>query len=673
VGVAVFFFLLWALLTHSHVNSWKDISHLAPAEALVERGTWAIEGTRLGDRTGDRVFLNEHFYSDKPPVLSLMAAGVYAVLHRGLRVSLDPRGCDPGASPCYCFAVMCPGEPDWSYYLLTFTLVGLPSALMLALFYWSITLRAVSTPLALLLTTVLGLGTPVFPYSLVFANHVPAAACLMVGLYALIRARVRGPASGRWLLIAGFATALAATLDLATGPFLVFFLGAAAHRHRRSAWWFLVGCVPPLGLLIALDWWSIGSPLPANLHAGGYAYPGSVFPASVAGNRSAANVLDYSFRMLLGDHGVLAFSPVLLWALFALWTVLRRRDHALWSEAMATGLACLTMTCYFILFTDNFGGVAYGQRWFTAMMPGLFFFAAQPSLYRSTARRLVFAGLAIVSIFSAWQGALDPWTSQRPLLRLETSATTVGRFVDRLPADAVIYATPPRIRQAPVFPQPAWLSRLREFDAASGALPVGDPTRPTIYVTKSKDQLAADLLQKTLPLGRWALMTEGFAVFRVERDTDRVPPNQPIRAVFGNEEDLGQIELLGYDLTLLPAGGKSVGPSDPLTVRLYWRSVAPVDLAYTAFVHLLGPANPSTGTPLWAQDDHQPGHATYPTDRWFPGEMVLDQFQLQIPSDAPAGTYTLTTGFYDLATLRRLARTDTAGDTATLGTVTLAP
>ncbi len=98
-----------------------------------------------------------------------------------------------------------------------------------------------------------------------------------------------------------------------------------------------------------------------------------------------------------------------------------------------------------------------------------------------------------------------------------------------------------------------------------------------------------------------------------------------------------------------------------------------MDRGYTAFVHLLGPLNQSTGTHLWAQDDHQPGHATYPTDRWLPGEVVLDRFPLLVPTDVPAGQYVLTTGFYDLATLQRLVRSDAPGDTVTLATVTVTP
>ena len=96
-----------------------------------------------------------------------------------------------------------------------------------------------------------------------------------------------------------------------------------------------------------------------------------------------------------------------------------------------------------------------------------------------------------------------------------------------------------------------------------------------------------------------------------------------------------------------------------------------MDRRYTAFVHLLGPLNPALGSPLWAQDDHEPGQATYSTDRWFPGEVIVDTFHLQIPADAPPGEYTLSTGFYDLETMARLPRSDATGDTVTMARIPL--
>jgi len=158
-GVAAFFLLLWALLTHSHANSWNDTSRLATVEALVHQGTWAIEHTAFAERTADRILWNGHFYSDKPPVLSFVAAGVYAILHHGFHLSFDAiTRCDPVSSPCSCFALLCSQPPDWAYVLVTLTLVGLPSALMLALFYRSTTFYGLSNSLALPLTGALDWG-----------------------------------------------------------------------------------------------------------------------------------------------------------------------------------------------------------------------------------------------------------------------------------------------------------------------------------------------------------------------------------------------------------------------------------------------------------------------------------------------------------------------------------
>ena len=79
-----------------------------------------------------------------------------------------------------------------------------------------------------------------------------------------------------------------------------------------------------------------------------------------------------------------------------------------------------------------------------------------------------------------------------------------------------------------------------------------------------------------------------------------------------------------------------------------------MDHNYTAFVHLLGPTNPATGGPLWAQDDSEPCRTFYPTSIWDAGEIVIDTFTLELPQDIPPGQYTLHTGFYELRTLERL-------------------
>lgn len=47
---------------------------MATVQALAEQGTFIIDHTEF-NRTGDKVSVNGHFYSDKTPLLSVAAAG----------------------------------------------------------------------------------------------------------------------------------------------------------------------------------------------------------------------------------------------------------------------------------------------------------------------------------------------------------------------------------------------------------------------------------------------------------------------------------------------------------------------------------------------------------------------------------------------------------------------
>ncbi len=145
-------------------------------------------------------------------------------------------------------------------------------------------------------------------------------------------------------------------------------------------------------------------------------------------------------------------------------------------------------------------------------------------------------------------------------------------------------------------------------------------------------------------------------------------PEHPSGAVLG-----GAVELIGYALDSTWAQ-----PGDTVTLTLYWRVLAAIDQDYTVFTHLLGTHNPATGGPVWAGHDSQPDGGHYPTTAWRPGEIVLDVHPLTIPADAPSGRYELEAGLYLLATMARLPAQDAAGaplpdDAIPLGTMRVGP
>jgi hypothetical protein len=143
------------------------------------------------------------------------------------------------------------------------------------------------------------------------------------------------------------------------------------------------------------------------------------------------------------------------------------------------------------------------------------------------------------------------------------------------------------------------------------------------------------------------------------------PPGQAwaaqhqVRANFG-----GQIELLGYDLPR-----RRVRPGDRLTLVLYWRALAPLDVNYQSFVHLAQPIDV-----VWGQEDHlNPGDL--PTTRWPLDKYVWDEYEIQVSPEAPPGEYLLNVGIYSLAGNYRLPRYDeagqVAGDSIVIATITV--
>jgi hypothetical protein len=102
--------------------------------------------------------------------------------------------------------------------------------------------------------------------------------------------------------------------------------------------------------------------------------------------------------------------------------------------------------------------------------------------------------------------------------------------------------------------------------------------------------------------------------------------------------------LLGYDL--IPPRTRA----DPLRLTLYWRAEATAAVPYAVSVQLLD----GNGV-LRAQRDQQPGDGTLATTGWIPGEVLTDVYHLNLPTDLPAGAYTLIVKMYDPATGRTLA------------------
>jgi hypothetical protein len=104
------------------------------------------------------------------------------------------------------------------------------------------------------------------------------------------------------------------------------------------------------------------------------------------------------------------------------------------------------------------------------------------------------------------------------------------------------------------------------------------------------------------------------------------PPTREIQAKFGQS-----IELVGYD---------SRAASGGLQIALHWRDLAAVGAGYTVFVHVTDASGK-----VVAQHDGPPRGGRYPTDKWAPGETILDPHTVDGSALAP-GRYRVLVGMY---------------------------
>ena len=182
------------------------------------------------------------------------------------------------------------------------------------------------------------------------------------------------------------------------------------------------------------------------------------------------------------------------------------------------------------------------------------------------------------------------------------------------------------------------------------------PGRPATYIILApSDPRTADRLTALFPaahqeqailhaLGQWA----DYLVFQVPAGAIPAGPRRPSGALFG-----AALRLAGYDLS-----APAVRPGETFTVTLYWQALQPALPDYSMFVHLYLPggevgAAGVSAQPV-AQNDGAPCSQTFPTPRWQPGEVVVDERTLTLPADYPAATAPLGLGVYAWPSLERL-------------------
>jgi hypothetical protein len=136
-----------------------------------------------------------------------------------------------------------------------------------------------------------------------------------------------------------------------------------------------------------------------------------------------------------------------------------------------------------------------------------------------------------------------------------------------------------------------------------------------------------------------------------------------------------QVKLIGARLQAGELGDNGNVPritsksatTTTLPLTLAWQPLRPTDVDYVTLVHLIAPDGR-----LAKQYDRAPLQGAAPTTLWHEGDILIDDYAIELPGGLAAGEYKLLVGLYDLPTLTRLPITVAgvaAGDTIQVATV----
>src|SRR5665213_3565383 len=222
------------LAIHTDPISPNDMSRMATIQSLVESHSLIIDDTAF-IKTIDKIYVNGHFYSEKPPMTSVVGAAIYLPLH-ALGFQLHA-----GSS--------------LAYYLITFATVKMLWLFATIAFYYALGFTKLDAPKRLIATFALGFGSLFFSWSSVFNNHEFAGACLCIGFCFLLRARF-GQARNWSLAAAAFFLSFAGSVDAPTAIFYAVFLlyVLAEPGLRRSVAFYLVPLLVTVLPTLALNY-----------------------------------------------------------------------------------------------------------------------------------------------------------------------------------------------------------------------------------------------------------------------------------------------------------------------------------------------------------------------------------------------------------------------------------
>ena len=387
------------------LQSANDRSRWETVWSLVERGTFQIDeiDAAPGWGTIDKVRHEDHFYSSKPPLQSTLVAGVYWCVKRLTGWNLTDNTAEVSR-------------------LILLIVNLLPQVLSLIVIAMLVERYARRDFGKLFVLVVASWATLLGPFTSSLNNHSPAAICVVLALYPLLRVITDGERQNRFFALTGFFAAATFTLELPAALLVVVF-GALLLKvdPKRTLTVFVPAALIPIIAFVALNCVVTGtlSPFYSSYGSDKYIYEHEGIPSYWSHpqglDRNLDSPLMYFVHCTIGHHGLLSLTPVWLptlvgWLGWRRWPECRQRTLLL----VGAGLTAAVLGFYLTRFQNyNYGGNSIALRWMLWLSP-LWLIAMIPVFDAWGSRRgfQIFSScLLVMSVVSASLPGSNPWQS----------------------------------------------------------------------------------------------------------------------------------------------------------------------------------------------------------------------------------------------------------------------
>ena len=383
----VFLLLSFSYGYYAHDPGANGNSRLDLTFAIVQEGRLTIDSfhDQEGTQTIDKSFYNGHYYSDKAIGTSLLGVIFYA--------------------PMYWLMKLTSFEMDLRQikYILTFLVIGLPSAITGCLLYILCETISKSKMKAFVATLSVMLGTMCLPFSAIFFGHQLAAAFLFSSFFLIFQLKLKPDMKNQplYLFWIGFLLGCAFLVEYTTLVVILLLVVYCVYllwekkspaENLRKLIMPTLGGVIPIVILMIYNNHIFGSPFTI-----GYEHLGNEFQASMSKGLMGINwprLLVLYYLTFHPAQGLFWQSPVLLLGFVGLYYMLINKQYRI--EAM---VIVFSSVLYLLLNSGYFmwwGGASFGPRHLIPMLP----FLAIPLVF--VPRRL-FPWVIILGIISITQ------------------------------------------------------------------------------------------------------------------------------------------------------------------------------------------------------------------------------------------------------------------------------